>query len=1681
LAREGKNPLDNEHEIIVEPHVSKRASFIPVDLQERYPISDLNERINARNEGQKRYGKKNYAGRIPEYNINSPQGILDSKRKMGKSLEKDQEDTIRIYRGLTKPFDPNYDNSRTDAPSGYSTWTDSENLAREYSKTDGKEGHVYYVDLPKDKMGRGVVDENPNSKTYGDRHLFFHNDKPAGINGVKGKEYLLYHHHDLYNPAKILNKKDRCWTGYKPVAGKKPYSRGSCAPIQKSFAKAEPLMKPFVSESQRRFAYANPKKFGGKKGLKEWESKTHGKLPEKLEKTKITPYQRNDLETGREGFAVYKIHPQEFLNLTANESFKPTIHSQARPHDFYENLKAKDEVGAPYLATDPDGNILGHEGRHRAAAALKAGHDSMDIGLVASSSEYPVEKYGWRWKRRIPIPQKLIAQKFGLPDDPTHEHVVDHTKIEHIEPMYGDQFNKAESLIGGKGDKSKKLQKSPMILDTGGSDWAINRLQDADSAIDYGQVLSSNQIGVNLFHHHVKEGDVHHHILTENKDPTLGGAIAMLSGHPKKNKHLQISTSAVDPDLQGKGYGKQLYSIAAKIHGGIESDRNITEEAHNLYQGFSKNPDFTTKLGLTQYDLAGKNSPYKYQKEALRYRHVVKPNKKSESLIGGKGDKSKTSDFDPKQVAMGRKVEMEHTDNPKVAEEILRDHLKENPRYYSKLKQIGLADELKKSKTIPFHEVANHVDDLHFEGANRGNPEIDTDDEGNPDLFGIHKHPSYELKSVPIESIQHGDPSFPSAVAKYAQKAKEGSPFPPVLLNQYGEALDGWHRIAAAKQIGHTHIPAYIPAISKSDSFKKSENKSAEETVKLYHLTDNPKFKLNSNFAPQDNSIAINDRSGQKGIYLAKDPETWVNGHGYARPFLAEFHVPKSTLNHKDVGGRWGGEKFIPSHLHDQIKLHRVIPLDAHAREQYGSHGWVEGAAGKEFDTGNPVDRNNRAAFKGYTYSGKDVRDMSPDEAGSLKQHFKQAQKTGNLGKSELQKGLKGDWKKEGYTLKHTSYPVENFDGSIQPNFIQHHIEAFHPTHGSVGEAMFSQENGLLRPNDDEGRSVIVDDPHRRKGLASAMYSLIEKKTGMKIVPSSVQDSGGQALWSQPNRPFGKSELEKAQPVDWKQYGIMHDTDKYGIHHINIHTKHSTNTPEHIAEFQFVDDHPANPNQLTPMLSEVHPDHRRKGLASAAYQYAEQVFGKKIARSPSQTFEAKKMWNQPDRPFGKSELGKLNQVLSETRQRMARLKHHQSQPAKTALYPTRGKDNGHSVLISPDFNHEGKWRKTYFWPNNEPVGHAEGLDYPEAIRHAYDSGADLENPIPDFDKSELQKMSQPRLTFPAFKSPTRPDQEVQPVENERQKKVFGAKIANYLRPDTVGKYNSYEQQPDGSMKFLSSKPQKISYQSMRDNDATYYSNKIGRGNLGINVPVTPVNQGDQKRGRKSFQAAVAGKLRSKYEPRNDDQKEREAKWLKEYNQIVVDHNNRYTEWRNKGMALKNPSPQEWAEHMVSKPPKPKLPRKPSVKALDTTKLGSKEQVGRGKAYDSAIEHEAFHGTVDNLENKAGANTARKAIVELSKPFKDAGVHDLLSSFVEEGMGYKRNSPSFDEEVLANTRDILTDPRKRQLFRSFIQNHRKHNHLPPVQRDRIFWEAEPKIKAAWKKAHQISQQFKPEKE
>jgi len=46
-------------------------------------------------------------------------------------------------------------------------------------------------------------------------------------------------------------------------------------------------------------------------------------------------------------------------------------------------------------------------------------------------------------------------------------------------------------------------------------------------------------------------------------------------------------------------------------------------------------------------------------------------------------DDTEGGEFDPNELARGQKVEMEHTNDPQIAERIAKDHLREHPYYYT--------------------------------------------------------------------------------------------------------------------------------------------------------------------------------------------------------------------------------------------------------------------------------------------------------------------------------------------------------------------------------------------------------------------------------------------------------------------------------------------------------------------------------------------------------------------------------------------------------------------------------------------------------------------------------------------------------------------------------------------------------------------------------------------------------------------------------------------------------------------------------------------------------------------------------------------------------------------------------------------------------------------------------------
>lgn len=262
----------------------------------------------------------------------------------------------------------------------------------------------------------------------------------------------------------------------------------------------------------------------------------------------------------------------------------------------------------------------------------------------------------------------------------------------------------------------------------------------------------------------------------------------------------------------------------------------------------------------------------------------------------------------------------------------------------------------------------------------------------------------------------------------------------------------------------------------------------------------------------------------------------------------------------------------------------------------------------------------------------------------------------------DLSKGQNGDWQKEGYTLHHRLAPGNE---SI--------ITAKDP-HGNVA--------GWYNIGNPEGaQHLYVSESetypdHQRKGLATAAYQMAEKIHGKKIASEHLQSHDAKKFWNQPNRPFGKSEIElwhddrikhkpsamdliKGQQGDWKKEGY-----KVGIEHESTWQPKKGSTEYHVVA------HSPAGKEVGRYTFHHHPDrglrvstadtdslHQRKGLASEAYRLIQRHTGLQVQPDAIQSDEAKALWNQPNRPFGKSE----DNIMS--------LEHYSSKPGLETVNP----------------------------------------------------------------------------------------------------------------------------------------------------------------------------------------------------------------------------------------------------------------------------------------------------------------------------------------------------------------------------------------------------------------------------
>lgn len=88
--------------------------------------------------------------------------------------------------------------------------------------------------------------------------------------------------------------------------------------------------------------------------------------------------------------------------------------------------------------------------------------------------------------------------------------------------------------------------------------------------------------------------------------------------------------------------------------------------------------------GLSARGISTSKTRAKTRSKVPKFDWKMHPDKyNADKIIGGLGDGMPDWKFDPDQLFEGTRHEMEHTNDPEIAEEITKDHLVEDPYYYA--------------------------------------------------------------------------------------------------------------------------------------------------------------------------------------------------------------------------------------------------------------------------------------------------------------------------------------------------------------------------------------------------------------------------------------------------------------------------------------------------------------------------------------------------------------------------------------------------------------------------------------------------------------------------------------------------------------------------------------------------------------------------------------------------------------------------------------------------------------------------------------------------------------------------------------------------------------------------------------------------------------------------------------
>ncbi len=784
-----------------------------------------------------------------------------------------------------------------------------------------------------------------------------------------------------------------------------------------------------------------------------------------------------------------------------------------------------------------------------------------------------------------------------------------------------------------------------------------------------------------------------HHIVDPSTNKSVSTLHTRAVGHPDYSRPQEhaITWAQTDPSQKGRGLGKQAY-LAALVHGkGVKqlySGTELSLKGHKAWSGLKNTSGLKVNLAPYAVDQDAQLDPEFYNRAASQTHSmkIVNPQEldhgkmfpqvdigekklaaSEEAVIGGKGDRKKDSDFNPKQVKMGHRVEMEHTSSPKIAAEITRDHLTENPKYYSKLKQAGLADELNKGAHGDWQKEGYKIEH---------EPEMEAYGFTHPNQFNPKKHnfkvyaKDKQGNKVGELEIQHGENHIESEWTK-------------VHDDHQRKGLASAMYSHAEKISGKKMEPAYEQSLEgerfwaqPNRPFGKSELEKANVKPKPRFVGDISEDQQNIGIQhPQigltwDATPEIKRHRDEKTIATARE---WLKTqnpehHQLLKDFIN--HVMQSPNRHLRFGSDYHGGPETPKqrHIYQMVQNHPDTQLTIHSPNSLTlsvkRHGTMPKISSFHFDSEKKIAKSDSLCYNGLYghYSDFSGNGHKFYIDGSRLDSILRKNETGNeswngllrfsrrpeepvvdricdllksLGHSSLRGNVWGELQKG----NERSNGAPRGDGTLllksQMNKpIKIAIkDLVRDTFGDAGahqtfvfnkNPKISSEPVSVAHNVKTGKLHLVDGYHR---------VLAAEKRGDTHILANVHKDAGKMEYSKEGYGTYRQKLLSKSQMSPKKYSLKYHAPKgqgaYGLHTVTAHDHLGNVVGELSAEDLGDGTFQAN-------MVEVHPEHRRKGIAGAMYDHMQSKT--KLNAVPdleAQTSDARKFW--ASRKINKSE------------------------------------------------------------------------------------------------------------------------------------------------------------------------------------------------------------------------------------------------------------------------------------------------------------------------------------------------------------------------------------------------------------------------------------------------------------